>query len=371
MMDKKSGGKKKDVAKDAVQNDKVRSMRYHQMTVEQLEQEFNTVITGDEGGRGKHFGLTPEQAEMVLQKHGPNCLKEKKGTPWYVKLIKELTGPFALMLWFSSILCLIAFLINTADYSNLYLSIILALVVLITSLFSFSQQAKAGKIMAQFKNFIPQKSVVIRAGQEQEVEAIKLVPGDIVKLKGGDNIPADVRILECSEMKVNNASLTGESEDLIRRPEMTSDNPLETKNLAFFGTQCTVGHGVALVFETGERTVIGQIANLASSAGAGSSTLNKEIHIFIKYISYMAFTEAIGFFVLGFIRGYGVLSNFIIAIGVLVANVPEGVVAAVTIQLALTAKQMAKKKVLVKNLESIETLGSTTCICSDKTGTLT
>ena len=87
--------------------------------------------------------------------------------------------------------------------------------------------------------------------------AANLVPGDIIKLKGGDNIPADVRILECNEMKVNNASLTGESEDLTRKPTMTSESPLETKNLAFFGTQCTTGHGIALVFETGDRTVIG------------------------------------------------------------------------------------------------------------------
>ena len=174
-----------------------------------------------------------------------------------MRLLKEMTGPFALMLWASSVLCLIAYLINTDDPSNLYLSIVLALVVFITSLFSFSQQAKAGAIMAKFKNFIPQKSVVIRGGQEQEIEAIHLVPGDLVKLKGGDNIPADVRILECNEMKVNNASLTGESEDLVRRPDCTSDNPLETKNMAFFGTQCTTGHGVGVVFETGDRTVIG------------------------------------------------------------------------------------------------------------------
>ena len=192
--------------------------------------------------------------------------------------------------------------------------------------------------MAKFKNFIPQKCTVIRNGQEQEIEAINLVPGDIVKIKGGDNIPADVRIVECLEMKVNNASLTGESEDLLRKPDFTSENPLETKNLAFFGTSCTTGSGIGVVFKTGEETVIGQIANLASSAGEETSTLKREINIFIKYISYMAFTEAAGFFILGFIQGYGWIQNFIFAIGVLVANVPEGVVAAVTIQLALTAK---------------------------------
>jgi sodium/potassium-transporting ATPase subunit alpha len=112
---------------------------------------------------------------------------------------------------------------------------------------------------------------------------------------------------------------------------MTSESPLETKNLAFFGTQCTTGHGIGLVFETGDKTVIGQIANLASTASSTSSTLKKEIHLFIKFISVIALSEALLFFCLGFIRGSGALYNFIIAVGVLVSNVPEGVVVAVTI----------------------------------------
>jgi sodium/potassium-transporting ATPase subunit alpha len=126
-----------------------------------------------------------------------------------------MTGPFSLLLWTGSLLCFIGYALDPEDQSNLYLGIVLAIVVFITGLFSYFQQAKSAKLMAQFKNFIPPKAVVIREGQEKEINAKTIVIGDIVKVKGGDNIAADMRVIECYEMKVNNASLTGESEDLI------------------------------------------------------------------------------------------------------------------------------------------------------------
>lgn len=198
-----------------------------------------------------------------------------------------------------------------------------------------------------------------------------LVPGDIVKVKEGDNIPADIRIIECFEMKVNNSSLTGESEDLPWKSEKTSDNPFETKNIAFFGTKCTAGGCIGVVFKTGDSTVIGQIANLATQARSSSSPITWEINKFIKIISVIATTEGVVFFTIGVIRGFSIITCFIFSVGIITANVPENLIATVTISLSVTAKRMAKWRVLVKNLESIETLGSTSCICSDKTGTLT
>jgi P-type E1-E2 ATPase len=156
--------------------------------------------------------------------------------------------------------------------------------VLITVLFSYYQSAKTAAIMAQFKNFIPPRALVIRDGNESSVEAIKLVPGDLIRVKGGENIPADIRVIECHEMKVNNASLTGESDDLLRKVEKTAENPLETANLAFFGTACTFGNGLGVVINTGDRTVIGQIANLAQSAQTGQTSLAHEIERFVKII---------------------------------------------------------------------------------------
>ena len=312
-----------------------------------------------------------DKATDRLAHLGPNALTEKKGLPWYCVFAQELTGFFSLLLWFGSILCFIGYGLKTEDPSNLYLGIVLAAVVFITGCFSYYQTSKSAALMAQFKNFIPAMAIVIRDGKETEIEAAKMVPGDLCKVKGGDNIPADLRIIECKDMKVNNASLTGEALELNRKPDFTHENPLETANLAFFGTQCTTGTGLGVVINTGDRTVIGQIAHLAQSAEAADTPLSIEIHRFIKLISAVAILLGVTFFILGLIFGYGIITNLVFMIGIIVANVPEGLLATVTVSLALTAKRMATKNVLVKNLESVETLGSTSCICSDKTGTLT
>lgn len=172
-------------------------------------------------------------------------------------------------------------------------------------------------------------------------------------------------------MKVNNASLTGEPIDIEIDTEMDPHEfIMETKNACFFGTACTAGSGTGICIRTGDRTVIGQIANLASEAVAEETPLAIEIERFIKIISAIAITLGIVFFCFG-LATYDIIQNMVFAIGIIVANVPEGLLATVTVSLALTAQRMASKMVLVKNLESVETLGSTSCICSDKTGTLT
>lgn len=213
---------------------------------------------------------------------------------------------------------------------------------------------------------------MIREGKSTQVDAKLIVPGDIVQVKTGENIPCDIVVIKSNEMKVNNASLTGESEDIQIDPDTPPNkNIFESKNVAFFGTQCTAGEGIGICFKTGDNTVIGQIANLASSAEAAETPLSIEIERFIKIISAVAFTLGIVFFIFGLIYEYGFITNLVFMIGIIVANVPEGLLATVTVSLALTAQRMAGKYVLVKNLESVETLGSTSCICSDKTGTLT
>jgi sodium/potassium-transporting ATPase subunit alpha len=202
------------------------------------------------------------------------------------------------------------------------------------------------------------------------IESKYLVPGDIVHIKGGDNIPADIVLFEVSEMKINNASLTGESEDLLRKVDGREANILESANVAFFGTMCTDGSGKGIVIRIGDDTVIGRIATLTTSTTAKETPLSNDINNFIHIISTRAFGIGIIFFIFGLFY-YDIIMNIIFAIGIIVANVPEGLLATVTVALALTAKRMAAKMVLVKNLQSVETLGSTSCICSDKTGTLT
>lgn len=319
----------------------------------------------------KDKGLTTQQADEKFLEFGENALTEKGAVPWYCVFIKEQTGFFSLLLWFGSFLCFIGYAIDQSSPDNLYLGIVLALVVFGTGCFSYAQTSKAASLMADFKNFIPREALCKRNGEWIKVESRLLVPGDVIQLKGGDNIPADVVLLSANEMKVNNASLTGESEDLLRQADAKLPNVFESPNVGFFGTMCTAGVGEGIVFRTGDNTCIGRIANLTLSAESAETPLSIEIERFIKIISGVAFTLGITFFFFGVAYGYDIITNLVFAIGIIVANVPEGLLATVTVSLALTARRMATKMVLVKNLESVETLGSTSCICSDKTGTLT
>ena len=205
--------------------------------------------------------------------------------------------------------------------------------------------------MAQFENFIPPTAFVIRNSREEKIDAKLIVPGDIVLVATGENIPCDIVIFKSNEMKVNNASLTGESEDIqIDLDKDPIENIFETKNVGFFGTSCTAGSGSGICFRTGDSTVIGQIANLASSAETTETPISIEIEHFIKLISLIAINFGIIFFIFGLWYGYDYITDMTFAIGIIVANVPEGLIATVTIIMALAAERMAKKMVLVKNL---------------------
>ena len=320
----------------------------------------------------KEKGLTSDQASDQFQKYGENALTDKSAVPWYIVYLHELTSLFNLLLFGAAILCLVGYGIQPeGNVNNVYLAVVLIVLVFITATLSFSQRSKAASLMADFKNFIPAEALCLRNGAFSKIEARLLVPGDIIKVKGGDNIPADLVLISCNEMKVNNASLTGESEDLLRVVDSKTTNIFESPNVAFFGTMCTAGTGLGVVIKTGDSTVIGRIAGLASSTENLQTTLSIEIEKFTRIITALAILWGIVFLFFGFLYGYPAVTNVINAIGIIVANVPEGMLATVTIALALTAKSLAKKFVLVKNLEAVETLGSTSCICSDKTGTLT
>merc|ERR1719436_1944736 len=225
--------------------------------------------------------------------------------------------------------------------------------------------------MESFKNLVPQYALVIRNGEKVNIKAGELTLGDVVEIKFGERIPADIRVIECRGFKVDNSSLTGESEPQARSPEFTHENPLETKNIGFFSTNAVEGTCVGMVVNIGDNTVMGRIAGLASGLEGGQTPIAKEIEHFIHIITAVAVFLGVTFFIIAFILGDNWLDAVIFLIGIIVANVPEGLLATVTVCLTLTAKRMAAKNCLVKNLEAVETLGSTSCICSDKTGTLT
>ncbi|KAK2855133.1 hypothetical protein Q7C36_007002 [Tachysurus vachellii] len=364
---KGSPDKKKKAAKDLDELKKEVPLTEHKMSVEEVCRKFQTDIVQ---------GLTNAKAAEFLLRDGPNALTPPPTTPEWVKFCRQLFGGFSILLWIGALLCFLAYAIQAATEDdpagdNLYLGIVLSAVVIITGCFSYFQEAKSSKIMESFKNMVPQQALVIREGEKMQINAEEVVAGDLVEVKGGDRIPADLRIISSHGCKVDNSSLTGESEPQTRSPDCTHDNPLETRNIAFFSTNCVEGTARGIVVCTGDRTVMGRIATLTSGLETGKTPIAKEIEHFIHIITGVAVFLGVSFFILSIILGYSWLEAVIFLIGIIVANVPEGLLATVTVCLTLTAKRMARKNCLVKNLEAVETLGSTSTICSDKTGTLT
>jgi sodium/potassium-transporting ATPase subunit alpha len=343
------------------------SMDEHQISLEDLMRRYESDI---------NYGLTTAKADQIMARDGPNSLSPPRTTPEWIKFCRNLFGGFALLLWVGAGLCYFAygvdyFSLEHPSKDNLYLGIVLMSVVIITGCFQYYQESKSSKIMESFKNMVPTIALVYRDGQKTQLPTEKLVVGDVVEVKGGDRIPADIRIISAYGLKVDNSSLTGESEPQSRSPECTNPNPLETRNLAFFSTNAVEGTAKGVVVNTGDRTVMGRIAHLASDLDSGMTPIAREIEHFIHLITGVAVFLGVSFFIIAFALGYHWLTAVVFLIGIIVANVPEGLIATVTVCLTLTAKRMASKNCLVKNLEAVETLGSTSTICSDKTGTLT
>ncbi|XP_043532739.1 potassium-transporting ATPase alpha chain 2-like isoform X6 [Chiloscyllium plagiosum] len=339
----------------------------HKLSTKELVKKYETNLVN---------GLTSARAAEILARDGPNALTPPKQIPEIVKFLKQMIGGFSLLLWVGAILCWLAYVIQTGEGNhaakdNLYLGVVLAGVVILTGCFAYYQEAKSTNIMASFHRMVPQQALVIRDGEKQMITADKLVVGDIVLIKAGDQIPADLRLLSAQGCKVDNSSLTGESEAQSRSTEFTHENILETKNIVFYSTTCLEGTATGMVISTGDQTMIGAIASLASEVHNLKTPIAIEIEHFVCIVTGMAVTIGVVFFILAMSLGYKLLDSIIFLIGIIVANVPEGLLATLTVSLTLTAKRMAKKNCLVKNLEAVETLGSTSVICSDKTGTLT
>jgi magnesium-transporting ATPase (P-type) len=316
-------------------------------------------------------GLTSENANLAAQEFGPNQLTPPEKLPEWLKFLLHLVGGFSLLLWGGAILCFIVYGVNgLAD--NLYLGIVLAVVVTATGIFSYMQEAKADATMAAFASLAPDQVYCKRDGkwQGEKMDASLLVPGDIVRVELGDKVPADLIMVSVADFKVNNSSLTGEPEPLERLTYKTDDDVMETKNVAFFGTFCEQGSCEGLVIRTGDGTRMGMIASETAKDDGAQTLMQMEIEHFIHIVSGCAGLIGIVFFIIA-IPKYGIVDAVVFMIGIIVANVPEGLLATVTVALTLTARTMADHKVLVKNMETIETLGSITTIASDKTGTLT
>merc|ERR1711962_1824103 len=274
-------------------------------------------------------GLTATIAARNLERDGPNALTPPKQTPEWVKFVKQLFGGFAMLLWIGAVLCYFAYGIRAARDSDpsedeLYLGIVLTAVVIITGCFSYYQESKSSKIMESFKKMVPQEATVKRDGKIITINATECVIGDVVLVKFGDRVPADLRIVEAKGFKVDNPSLTGESEPQARGPECTHNNPLETKNLAFFSTNAVEGTATGIVVQCGDNTVMGRIANLTSSLGSGKTPIAIELEHFIHIITGVAVFLGVTFLIISLAMDYHWLEAIIFLIGIIVANVPEG-----------------------------------------------
>jgi Ca2+-transporting ATPase len=311
-------------------------------------------------------GLTTEQAMDRLAKDGPNELVEKGGRSPFQILWEQVTSTMVLILVAAAVIS--GFLGDTKN-----LIAILSIVVLY-ALLGFVQEYRAEKAIAALKKLAVPIVRVRRNGQLLEISARELVPGDILQLESGNVIPADVRFLEAFNLRVQEAALTGESEAIEKlTSEINEENlPLgDRRNLGYMGTIVTQGRGQALVVATGMQTELGKIAGLIQQVPQEDTPLQKRLDQLGKTLAWVGLLIAVIIFAIGIWRGDEVRHMLLTAVSVAVAIVPEGLPAVVTVTLALGAQRMLARKALIRKLPAVETLGSVTVICSDKTGTLT
>jgi sodium/potassium-transporting ATPase subunit alpha len=317
-------------------------------------------------------GLTTAEAEARLLKHGKNLITPPPQKHWLIKVLLLLVGGFQLMLFGGGILCFIVYGISLAtDIQSLALGIVLIVVVFVSAAFQYYQEGKADKVMESLRQLTAENVFVVRDGETKQIPAANLVPGDVVKVNSGEKVPADIRVITSSDLKVNNAPLTGENVDIKLGPHANHKLLYEAKNVARSGCNFTSGNGVAVVFLTGDRTFFGLIAKSTTAVEHPDTLMKQQIRRLILMLGTFAVLLGILFLILALVTGYTWIDAVIFLISIVVANVPEGLLPQLTVALSITAQRLQQRGVLVSNLEIIETLGAVTVICSDKTGTLT
>ncbi|KAI9218883.1 P-type cation-transporting ATPase [Blastocladiella britannica] len=342
----------------------------HKLSFEELTQKYDTLI--DTENPAKSGGLNTEDAARRLATDGPNVMAPPKRKSPIMRFVECILALFNLLLIIAGVLSFLLYALNTSvNQVSLYTGIIFILVAFMNAGIEFVQISKAESAMMAFLNMIPAKATAVRGGQLINLPAQDLVKGDIVYVRMGDKLPADIRIIKASDMKVDNSSLTGEAEPQLRLVNSTHDNPLEAENLAFNSTLVVSGEGFGVVVRCGDDTVIGQIANMTNSEKKRTSPMTAEIDFLVKFISSLAIGSGVIFFIIAMVIYKDLKTAFQVGIGVLTAWVPEGLYGTVTMLLTFAAQRMATQQVLVKQLTGVETLGAVTLLATDKTGTLT
>jgi len=310
-------------------------------------------------------GLSEAEVKHRLEKFGPNVVRAHPGTPAWLKFLQQFNQPLVYILLLAG--GVTAFLAEWVDTS------VIAGVVLVNAIVGFLQETKAEKAIEALARMVVTETTVRRDGRQQRVRSESLVPGDVVLLQPGDRVPADLRLFHARGLQVDESALTGESVPVHKH---TDSLALETiladrKNLAFAGTLVTGGHGEGVVWGTGDKTETGRIAWLIAEAVDLQTPLTRKIAQFSRLLLWVILGLATVTFAIGVARGEKAVDMFMAAVALAVGAIPEGLPAAVTIVLAIGVARMAKRRAIIRKLPAVETLGSTTVICSDKTGTLT
>jgi P-type Ca2+ transporter type 2C len=311
-------------------------------------------------------GLSNEEANQRLQQFGLNVLKDKQVTSPFMLFISQFTSLLIIILIIAGII--------SAIIGNGVEAIAIIIIVILAGVLGFLQEYKAGKAIESLRKMAAPYATVVRDGKENSIPASNIVPGDIILLKTGYKIPADARLIEVMNLKIDEASLTGESESVQKTvtPLPQSDTLLSDRvNMIYMGTVVSYGRGKAIVTETGMSTEFGKIADLLQATESRKTPLQDDLDKVGRILGIFSIVIAAIISVFGILRGYAIVEMFIWGIALAVAVIPEALPAVVTISLALGVRRMVKRRALIRKLAAVETLGATTIICSDKTGTLT
>ena len=318
-------------------------------------------------------GLSSVQAAELQQKYGPNKLKEKKKKTNLQRFLEQFKDVMIIILLIAAVISFVIACVE-GEPMEFFEPVLILLIVVLNAIMGMVQESKAEKALDALKNMSAPHARVLRDGEEKVIDASQLVPGDIIHLEAGDFIPADARLLKSVSLKSEESALTGESVP----SEKDADAVVEEKagigdrsNMVFSGCSVTYGTATAVVTGTGMNTEMGKIAGLLEGESDTQTPLQKKLAQLGKYLGILALIACAIIFVVGLVNGIDVLEIFMTAVSLAVSAIPEGLPAIVTIVLAIGVQRMVKKNALIRRLPAVETLGSASVICSDKTGTLT
>lgn len=333
---------------------------YYNKKVEELYKELNTNISG----------LTEEEASKRLEKYGENKLAERKKKSNFIIFLNQFNDLMIILLIFASVFSAVISYIQKESYAD---SVIILIIVVINATLSFIEEKKADKAIEELNKMFITNNNVIRNGKKETIDVRKIVPGDIIELEAGDYVSADARIISSEALEVNESTLTGESKNIKKdNNDITEEKELyERKNMVYAGCNVTNGHAFVVVCSTAMNTELGKIGASLMNNKNELTPLQKKVNQISKVLTYIIIGIIIVMMVVGLLKKNDFFDILMLSISLAVAAIPEGMSSVITIILSLGMSEMAKRNVIIRKMASVETLGSTDIICSDKTGTIT